>query len=74
MWTPSIDFIYGLAAGIGIWMCVEVIRVGHAAYQKRTVFNEAYDTILTALELHQQSIERLQLQLNQIAVEPGFNA
>lgn len=84
MWEPSIDFIYGLATGIGIWISIELIRTCHAKYEKQNIFNETFDTILAALEIHQQSLAQLYQQMQErreIQIlpviqldEPGFNA
>ena len=82
MWEPSIDFVYGLASGIGIWIWIELIRTCHAKYLKQNIFNETFDTILAALEIHQQSLIQLHQQLERLQhrphgiqlEEPGFNA
>ena len=73
MWSPSLDFVYGLSAGIGIWISIELIRLcQHTCHKK----DKSMDEVLSILELQQEFIEQLQNQHRlhiQSHAEPGFS-
>ena len=84
MWTPTPDFAFGIAAGLGACLLLKLIYKCHASCQKPAVHLDA-DTvqhIMTTLEFHQAFIEQLQHQqenmLNRIPLnisiaEPGVS-
>ena len=79
MWSITLDYIYGLSSGIGLWLTIEMVRILHTYCQKPSSPDaNAINQIMTTLEIHQQFIEELhhhqrrQMHSPTAPIEPGF--